>query len=278
MSPLKEANGVVKDSPRNPVPRRASLRESVGKLRRSSVPFQEVEEPVSNTPEKVEEQAKLANPLPRRASLRESMGKLRRSSVPFQEVEEPVSNTPVKVEEQANPLPRRASLRESMGKLRRSSVPFPEEEPVSNTPEEVEEQPNPLPRRMSLRESMGKLRRSSAALREEEEPVSSTPETIEEQQSIPKPYTTTPLSTKKSKKRVSFGPNLSPEQFDKALPVSTPIRKGATPRRLSAPLFKPCISPARRRYSVAATSFVSKIEEEADESDGIRYVRLDKGC
>ena len=229
VSPLKEANHVVKDSPRNPLPRRASLRESMGKLRRSSVPCQEVEEPVStcNTPEKIEKQT---NPKPRRTSLRESMGKLRRSSVPLQEVEELVSNTPGKVEEQVNPLPRRTSLRESMGNLRRSSV----------------------------------------ALQEEEEPKSNSPEEPQLNSAMPTPksYVTTPLSTKKQQKRVSFGPKLSPEQFDKALPVSTPIRKGATPRRLSAPLSKSCISPARRRrYSVAASSFASKIEEESESDD-----------
>ena len=222
VSPLREANHVVKDSPRNPVPRRASLRESLGKLRRSSVPCEEVEEPLANTPEKVEKQA---NPMPRRTYLRESIGKLRRSSVVLQEVQEPLSNTPEEVEEQLNPLPRRMSFRESMGALRRSSVAFREheEEPRSNTPEAAQFN-------------------------------SATP--------TPKSYATTPLSTKKQRKRVSFGPQLSPEQFDKALPVSTPVRKGATPRRLSAPLSKPCISPARRRYSVAATSFASKIEEE----------------
>ncbi|XP_046457530.1 titin-like isoform X2 [Daphnia pulex] len=34
-----------------------------------------------------------------------------------------------------------------------------------------------------------------------------------------------------SLKRVSFGPYLSPEQFDNTLPPATPIKKGATPRR-----------------------------------------------
>ena len=189
VSPLQEANRTVKDSPRNPVARRSSLRESMGKLRRSSVPFQEVEEPVSaNTPEKVEEKSK---PLQQRTSLRESMGRLRRSSVAFPEVDELASN---------------------------------------NTPEQTKENQDK-------------------------------PAVIS--------YLTTPLSTKKHRKRVSFGPELSPEQFDKTLPVSTPIKKGSAPRRLSAPLSKPCISPGRRRYSVAAP-FVSKIEEETDESDGIR--------
>ena len=187
--------------------------------------------------------------------------------MPCEEVEEPVytCNTPEKIEKQANPMPLRTSLRESMGKLRRSSVPLQEvEELVSNTPDKVEEQVNPLPRRTSFRESM--VRRSSVAFQEEEEPKSNTPEEppLSSAMPTPKSYITTPLSTKKQRKRVSFGPKLSPEQFDKALPVSTPIRKGATPRRLSAPLSKPCISPARRRYSVAASSFASKIEEESE--------------
>ncbi|CAG5120311.1 unnamed protein product [Candidula unifasciata] len=38
------------------------------------------------------------------------------------------------------------------------------------------------------------------------------------------------LSAKR--KRVSFGPNLSPEHFDKTLPPKTPIKKGATPSRI----------------------------------------------
>ena len=37
-------------------------------------------------------------------------------------------------------------------------------------------------------------------------------------------------------KRVSFGPDLSPEQFDIALPPATPVKRGATPRR-SARIF-----------------------------------------
>lgn len=35
------------------------------------------------------------------------------------------------------------------------------------------------------------------------------------------------------RKRVSFGPSLSPEHFDKCLPPKTPIKKGATPSRIS---------------------------------------------
>ena len=35
------------------------------------------------------------------------------------------------------------------------------------------------------------------------------------------------------RKRVSFGPSLSPEHFDKYLPPKTPVKKGATPSRKS---------------------------------------------
>lgn len=45
-----------------------------------------------------------------------------------------------------------------------------------------------------------------------------------EEEEIPVPCTP-------SAKRVSFGPYLSPEQFDNTLPPATPIKKGATPRR-----------------------------------------------
>lgn len=40
-----------------------------------------------------------------------------------------------------------------------------------------------------------------------------------------------PVPCTPSGKRVSFGPYLSPEQFDNTLPPATPIKKGATPRR-----------------------------------------------
>lgn len=229
VSPLKEANRIVKDSPRIPTQRRASLRESLGKLRRSSIAFQEVQEPVEETPEKVSEKPK---PLPRRPSLRESLGNLRRSSVALLEVEEPLKeNASEKAEEDFLPVSRRPSLRESIGGLRQSSVSSQEvEQHLSNTPKEEHA-------------FIGIVNPAVSSCK-----------------------ANTPLSTKKLRKRVSFGPKLSPEQFDKTLPVSTPIKKGSNPRRLSAPLSKPCISPARRRYSVATPSFVARIEEEAEDS------------
>ncbi|KGL78436.1 Cell division cycle-associated protein 2, partial [Tinamus guttatus] len=36
-------------------------------------------------------------------------------------------------------------------------------------------------------------------------------------------------SEKQKKKRVTFGEDLSPEIFDRTLPASTPLHKGATP-------------------------------------------------
>ena len=38
----------------------------------------------------------------------------------------------------------------------------------------------------------------------------------------------TPLAANRS---VTFGPDLSPEQFDHGLPSSTPLKRGGTPRR-----------------------------------------------
>ncbi|NWR60019.1 KI67 protein, partial [Bucorvus abyssinicus] len=37
------------------------------------------------------------------------------------------------------------------------------------------------------------------------------------------------------RKRVSFGGHLSPELFDKSLPPNSPLKRGATPARLSLP-------------------------------------------
>ncbi|NWX22527.1 KI67 protein, partial [Aegotheles bennettii] len=41
-----------------------------------------------------------------------------------------------------------------------------------------------------------------------------------------------PLAKRKS---VSFGGHLSPELFDKSLPPNSPLKRGATPARLSVP-------------------------------------------
>ncbi|BFZ01708.1 hypothetical protein BsWGS_04747 [Bradybaena similaris] len=58
------------------------------------------------------------------------------------------------------------------------------------------------------------------------------------------------LSAKR--KRVSFGPNLSPEHFDKTLPPKTPIKKGATPNRITKQERKSLLkakSPGRKSIS-----------------------------
>ncbi|NXU53973.1 KI67 protein, partial [Turnix velox] len=44
-----------------------------------------------------------------------------------------------------------------------------------------------------------------------------------------------PLQSLGKRKRVSFGGHLSPELFDKSLPPNSPLKKGATPARLSLP-------------------------------------------
>ncbi|XP_029465869.1 proliferation marker protein Ki-67 isoform X2 [Rhinatrema bivittatum] len=49
------------------------------------------------------------------------------------------------------------------------------------------------------------------------------------------------------RKRVSFGGHLSPELFDKRLPPNSPLKKGATPARLSLPFFSSSPLAARRK-------------------------------
>ena len=51
------------------------------------------------------------------------------------------------------------------------------------------------------------------------------------------------------RKRVSFGGHLSPELFDKRLPPSSPLQKGATPRR-SLGVARPKQSLLRRASTI----------------------------
>lgn len=138
----------------------------------------------------------------------------------------------------------------------------------------------------SLKTSITKLRRNSAAVLEEIEPVLSpflpqekSPKAINKKQKENTPEdelpTNTPSILKKKtsakrsdKKRISFGPNLSPEMFDKTLPPSTPLRKGRSPaRRLSEPL-KGAIhgSGIKERFSLGATLSNMPIMEEEEET------------
>ncbi|PIK46907.1 putative nascent polypeptide-associated complex subunit alpha, muscle-specific form isoform X7 [Apostichopus japonicus] len=73
----------------------------------------------------------------------------------------------------------------------------------------------------------------------------------------------------KRSKRVSFGPQLSPERFDKTLPVHTPLRKGASPsgRRsvggVPTQSGTPRRSAIKRRMSVPSRAMAI---QEADEN------------
>lgn len=58
------------------------------------------------------------------------------------------------------------------------------------------------------------------------------------------------------RKRVSFGPNLSPERFDLWMPTSSPLKRGATPKRLGTP--RPPL-PVKNRLS----EDVEDVETEA---------------
>lgn len=65
------------------------------------------------------------------------------------------------------------------------------------------------------------------------------------------------------KKRISFGPSLSPEMFDKKLPPITPVRKGTTPRRLSEPFSVLSPKSLLKRKSLANFRKESTITEES---------------
>lgn len=65
------------------------------------------------------------------------------------------------------------------------------------------------------------------------------------------------------KKRISFGPTLSPEMFDKKLPPITPVRRGTAPRRLSEPMSVASPKSLLKRKSLAAFRFESTIAEES---------------
>ncbi|KAH9524936.1 hypothetical protein Btru_028310 [Bulinus truncatus] len=90
----------------------------------------------------------------------------------------------------------------------------------------------------SLQKSINLLKRRSMPLFERDEEATSlveSPATEVNQPSVQsgkrKSSSFVMLSAKR--KRVSFGPNLSPEHFDKTLPPKTPVKKGATPSRVN---------------------------------------------
>ncbi|XP_057270668.1 cell division cycle-associated protein 2 [Pezoporus wallicus] len=108
-------------------------------------------------------------------------------------------------------------------------------------------------------------------------------------------------SSKKLKKRVTFGEVLSPEIFDEALPANTPLCKGATPVRLqsSSPSARPslleepfpqlnfdcsneCIEPLQESLegSVAAEDLlpVETAEAESDKSDKTETPSAKRKC
>ena len=76
------------------------------------------------------------------------------------------------------------------------------------------------------------------------------------------------------RKRVSFGPKLSPELFVKKLPPSTPVRRGALPPRL--PETKDCMSTPQsllKRKSAAATTQGSIKEESPVKSSPVKLAK-----
>ncbi|CAH1782966.1 unnamed protein product, partial [Owenia fusiformis] len=130
-----------------------------------------------------------------------------------------------------------------------------------------------VPTKTPLKDGISALRRKSEPVKEsiEESPVkpttpakSKTP--AKKASTGKKRKSTESIASAAKRKRVSFGPQLSPEHFDKQLPPATPVKRGATPRRLSAPLMaKGNVTPFAKlkRKSVAATPIAMSIAEES---------------
>ncbi|XP_074642038.1 uncharacterized protein LOC141899563 [Tubulanus polymorphus] len=135
------------------------------------------------------------------------------------------------------------------------------------------------PSKTPLKTGITKLRRESdpvEELDESESPKPSTPQSAKKKLSMrgssgrsqkrktPDTTVTSPVANKRG--RVFFGPQLSPEQFDKALPPLTPVKRGSVPRRslgvqpTSTPLMK-----KNKRHSVAVPQH-TMIREESPAS------------
>lgn len=157
---------------------------------------------------------------------------------------------------------------------------------VSQTPlRAVQGSPRTPTAKESLKNSITKLRRDSKAVLEENEknvspvlsprqsarvtPVCQKENTPENDALSPAPSILKKKGSAKmsDRKRISFGPTLSPELFDKTLPPSTPLRKGTTPaRRLSEPLQK--VTPRKmglKRCSLGTALGKMPIMEEEEE-------------
>jgi len=135
----------------------------------------------------------------------------------------------------------------------------------------------------SLKTSISKLRRNSSTVLEENEAALSASisrenstkwNKIKEKENTPEDVGTPSILKRKDsakgpeKKRISFGPTLSPEFFDKSLPPSTPLRKGRSPgRRLSEPLksVNPGASSKKRCSLAAGLGKIPIMEEEEEE-------------
>src|SRR6218665_764268 len=81
-----------------------------------------------------------------------------------------------------------------------------------------------------------------------------------------------PLKGLPQKRRcVSFGPDVSPELFDRSLPVATPLKRGAAPRRRSASAEQKDSEPKpllKNRQSTLKTAAAVLLEEPLEDRSG----------
>ena len=132
-------------------------------------------------------------------------------------------------------------LRRSIGRLRKSSEPIIEDCYENDSPKQSQSlqkssdsfvyiQPNKNNSPMHS----PKLKKNFAPLPQVEEiennssPIKKPSSALQRRSSV---HNRRAISVSRKSHRVSFGPNLSPEQFLKNLPPNTPVKKGATPSK-----------------------------------------------
>ena len=114
-------------------------------------------------------------------------------------------------------------LRRSIGRLRKNSEPLMEIEAEVASPElskVSKKSREPLPEVVEVENNSSPIKKPPVALKSGR---------LSSGVNTPSPA----ANQRRKSQRVSFGPDLSPEQFLKELPPNTPVRKGATPTRSS---------------------------------------------
>jgi len=140
--------------------------------------------------------------------------------------------------------PSATSLRKSMGEIRRKSIPLveqdAEDEPTPAVASKTKKSWDPLPEVQEVENNSSPVKKPMKA----------------QMVSRPSPliFDESARSLRRKSHRVSFGPQLSPEQFLNHLPPNTPVRKGATPTSVKK-------SSKRKSLAASGASTLSRVDE-----------------